>query len=178
MPSSLAAFAPEHVISLGSFSKVIAPGLRIGWIRTTADIRSSITIAKQAADLHTSTIDQAAAAHYLASGRGEDRALAHPRSVCRSSRRDAGDASSALPDGSSWNRPDGGMFVWVRLPEGRDAASALPAALARDVAFVPGRSFFSGIPDERTLRLSFTTYSPARIREGLSRLGATWGTGR
>ncbi len=175
---SLAAFAPEHVISLGSFSKVIAPGLRIGWIRTTADIRSSITIAKQAADLHTSTIDQAAAAHYLASGRGE-LALSRIREAY-AARRDAmlELLPSALPDGSSWNRPDGGMFVWVRLPEGRDATSALPAALAHDVAFVPGTSFFSGIPDERTLRLSFTTYSPARIREGLSRLGATWGTGR
>ncbi|MFJ6531594.1 PLP-dependent aminotransferase family protein [Microbacterium sp. NPDC091662] len=175
---SLAEFAPDHVISLGSFSKVIAPGLRIGWIRTTADIRSSVTIAKQAADLHTSTIDQAAAAHYLASGRGEP-ALARIREAY-AARRDAmlEMLPSALPDGSTWNRPDGGMFVWVRLPEGRDAASALPAALAHDVAFVPGTSFFSGPPDERTLRLSFTTYSPARIREGLSRLGATWGAGR
>lgn len=175
---SLSTFAPDHVISLGSFSKVIAPGLRIGWIRTTADIRSSVTIAKQAADLHTSTIDQAAAAHYLASGRGEP-ALARIREAY-AARRDAMlDAlSSALPEGSVWNRPDGGMFIWARLPEGMDAASALRRALTHDVAFVPGISFFSGRPDERTLRLSFTTYSPARIREGLSRLGTTWGAGR
>ncbi|MFK0241319.1 PLP-dependent aminotransferase family protein [Microbacterium sp. NPDC090281] len=175
---SLSEFAPEHVISLGSFSKVIAPGLRIGWIRTTVDIRSSVTIAKQAADLHTSTIDQAAAAHYLASGRGEP-ALARIREAY-AARRDAMlDAlSSALPEGSTWNRPDGGMFIWARLPEGMDAASSLTRALTRDVAFVPGTSFFSGRADERTLRLSFTTYSPARIREGLSRLGTTWGAGR
>lgn len=175
---SLAEFAPEHVISLGSFSKVIAPGLRIGWIRTTADIRASVTIAKQAADLHTSTIDQAAAAHYLGSGRSEP-ALARIREAY-TARRDAMlDAlPSALPDDSTWNRPDGGMFVWARLPEGMDATSSLTTALANDVAFVPGTAFFSGRPDERTLRLSFTTYAPARIREGLSRLGATWGAGR
>ena len=175
---SLAAFAPDHVISLGSFSKVIAPGLRIGWIRTTADIRPSVTIAKQAADLHTSTIDQAAAAHYLVSGRSEP-ALTRIREAY-SARRDAMlDAlPSALPEGSTWNRADGGMFVWARLPEGMDAASSLAAALAHDVAFVPGTLFFSGTPDQRTHRLSYTTYPPARIREGLSRLGATWGRGR
>lgn len=175
---SLAAFAPDHVISLGSFSKVIAPGLRIGWIRTTPDVRPTVTIAKQAADLHTSTIDQAAAAHYLLSGRSEP-ALARIREAY-AARRDAMlDAlPAALPDGSTWNRPDGGMFVWARLPEEKNATAALGAALAHDVAFVPGTSFFSGPPDERTLRLSFTTYPPARIREGLSRLGATWGAGR
>lgn len=174
---SLAAFAPEHVVSLGSFSKVIAPGLRIGWIRTTPDVRPTVTIAKQAADLHTSTIDQAAAAHYLVSGRGEP-ALDRIRSAY-AERRNAmlETLPSALPAGSTWNTPDGGMFVWVRLPGGTDAAASLGAALARDVAYVPGASFYSGIPDTRTLRLSFTTYSPARIREGLSRLGTAWVAG-
>lgn len=174
---SLAELAPEHVISLGSFSKVIAPGLRIGWIRTTPDVRPAITIAKQAADLHTSTIDQAAAAHYLVSGRGEP-ALDRIREAY-AARRDAMlDAlPSALPTGSTWNRPDGGMFVWARVPEGWDATESLAHALRNDVAYVPGLSFYCGIPDRRTLRLSFTTYAPARIREGLSRLGATWGAG-
>ena len=174
---SLAASAPDHVIRLGSFSKVIAPGLRIGWIRMSADVRPSVTIAKQAADLHTSTIDQAAAAHYLLSGRGEP-ALARIREAYRE-RRDAMLAAlpAALPQDSTWNRPEGGMFVWARLPQGMDASAALGRALRHDVAFVPGASFFSGTPDVRTLRLSFTTYSPARIEEGLSRLGASWGAG-
>ncbi|WP_407360667.1 PLP-dependent aminotransferase family protein [Microbacterium sp. LBN7] len=174
---SLAAFAPDHVLSLGSFSKVIAPGLRIGWIRTTPDVRPTVTIAKQAADLHTSTIDQAAAAHYLLSGRGEP-ALDRIRSAYAERRNAMLDAlPDVLPSGSEWNRPDGGMFVWVRLPEGRDAAASLGAALAQDVAYVPGASFFSGTPDVRTLRLSFTTYPPASIREGLSRLGTAWAAG-
>ncbi|WP_341975053.1 PLP-dependent aminotransferase family protein [Microbacterium sp. LWO13-1.2] len=172
---SLSAFAPDHVLSLGSFSKVIAPGLRIGWIRTTADVRPTVTIAKQAADLHTSTVDQAAAAHYLDSGRGEA-ALERIRSAY-AERRDAMlDAlPSALPAGSSWNRPDGGMFVWARLPEGLDATSLLASALTHDVAYVPGAPFFAGPADRRALRLSFTTYAPERIRDGLSRLGTAWG---
>ncbi|WP_431073041.1 PLP-dependent aminotransferase family protein [Microbacterium phyllosphaerae] len=171
---SLATFAPEHVLSLGSFSKVIAPGLRIGWVRTTPDIRSTVTIAKQAADLHTSTVDQAAAAHYLTSGRAEG-ALGRIRSAY-SERRDAMLAAlpESLPGGSTWNSPDGGMFVWARLPEGMDATAALSGVLQHDVAYVPGAPFFAGRPDERALRLSFTTYAPDRIRTGLSRLGAAW----
>lgn len=173
---SLATFAPEHVLSLGSFSKVIAPGLRIGWVRTTPDIRPTVTIAKQAADLHTSTVDQAAAAHYLTSGRAVG-ALDRIRSAY-SERRDAMLAAlpEALPGGSTWNSPDGGMFVWARLPEGMDATAALPRVLQHDVAYAPGAPFFAGRPDERALRLSFTTYAPDRIRTGLSRLGAAWPT--
>ena len=83
----------------------------------------------------------------------------------------------ALPAGSSWNSPDGGMFVWARLPEGTDATKALSRALEHDVAFVPGAPFFSGTPDPRTLRLSFTTYAPDRIREGLGRLGIALAVG-
>ncbi|MBW8763996.1 MAG: PLP-dependent aminotransferase family protein [Microbacterium sp.] len=171
---SIAAFAPEHVLSLGSFSKVIAPGLRIGWVRTTADIQPTVTIAKQAADLHTSTIDQAAAAHYLTSGRA-GAALDRIRAAYSERRNAMLDAlPTALPSGSTWNRPDGGMFVWARLPEGMDATAALSEVLSHDVAYVPGAPFFAGPPDERTLRLSFTTYVPDRIRTGLSRLGAAW----
>ncbi len=171
---SIAAFAPDRVLSLGSFSKVIAPGLRIGWVRTTPDIRPTVTIAKQAADLHTSTVDQAAAAHYLTSGRA-GASLDRIRSAY-AERRDAmlSALPTALPEGSTWNGPDGGMFVWARLPEGMDATRSLPAVLEHDVAYVPGAPFFAGDPDERALRLSFTTYAPDRIRTGLSRLGAAW----
>ncbi|WP_232304530.1 aminotransferase-like domain-containing protein [Microbacterium sp. XT11] len=175
---SLAHFAPDHVLSLGTFSKVIAPGLRIGWVRTTPDIRPAVTIAKQAADLHTSTIDQAAAAEYLASGRAAS-ALSRIRAEY-AARRDAmlSALPSALPDGSTWNTPDGGMFVWARLADGWNATTALGEALAHDVAFVPGAPFYAGAPDERTLRLSFTTYAPERILVGMSRLGAAFQTDR
>ena len=173
----LAAALADHAIHLGSFSKIGAPGLRLGWLRGPRSILCSLTVVKQAGDLHTSTIDQAAAAIYLA----EADLDAHVATLCAAYRERRDTMLDALPAtvpaGSTWGRPDGGMFVWVRLPEGRDAAASLGAALAQDVAYVPGASFFSGTPDVRTLRLSFTTYPPASIREGLSRLGTAWAAG-
>jgi 2-aminoadipate transaminase len=83
--------------------------------------------------------------------------------------------AGALPPGSSHNRPDGGMFVWARLPDGWDAAALLERALEQEVAFVPGFPFFAGPPDTAALRLSFTTHRPDEIAEGLRRLRAAWG---
>jgi len=164
----------DRVLALSTLSKIVAPGLRIGWVRAPAGVRRSLVIAKQAADLHTSTVDQAASAIWLADA-DLPRHMKHLRSVYRE-RRDAlvGGLGEALPPGSVWNVPGGGMFVWARLPDGWDAASLLTAALERDVAFVPGAPFFSGSPDVASLRLSFTTHSPVEIAEGLSRLRAAW----
>jgi 2-aminoadipate transaminase len=82
--------------------------------------------------------------------------------------------AAALPPGSPYNRPDGGMFVWARLPDGWDADALLRSALAHDVAFVPGHPFFAGAPDRAALRLSFTTHPCHEILEGLWRLAASW----
>jgi len=168
--------AADRVFHLGSFSKIGAPGLRIGWVRTPAAARPALVVAKQAADLHTSTIDQAAAAAYLAATDLEAH-VDRLRGAYRK-RRDTMIAAlpGVLPPGSRWTDPDGGMFTWVRLPDGFDAAELLPAALAHDVAFVPGAPFYAGEPDRSTLRLSFTTNTPEQIREGLGRLGAALAT--
>lgn len=162
--------AAERTLALSTLSKVAAPGLRIGWVRCPPGLRRPLTIAKQAADLHSSTIDQAAAALWLEHV-DLDAHLERLRGVY-GERRDALLAAlpATLPPGSTFNRPDGGMFVWVRLPEGLDATALLPAAIARDVAYVPGAPFFATTPDPRTLRLSFTTHSPDEIREGMERL--------
>jgi 2-aminoadipate transaminase len=153
-------------------SKVLVPGLRIGWLRAPAALRRALVVAKQAADLHTSTIDQAAAAHWL-DACDLDAHIAGLRAVY-APRCDAllGALADTLPEGSRWTRPDGGMFVWVRLPDGWDADALLQEALAREVAFVPGWPFFPGQPDRATLRLSFTTHTEAEIAEGLRRLRA------
>ncbi|MPQ98273.1 aminotransferase class I/II-fold pyridoxal phosphate-dependent enzyme [Modestobacter sp. I12A-02628] len=160
----------DRVLHLGSFSKTGAPGMRLGWVRAPAALRAALVVAKQVADLHTSTVDQAAAAAYLAVADLD----AHVARLCAaySARRDAMVAAlpGTLPAGSTWTEPDGGMFTWARLPEGVDTAALLPAALERDVAFVPGAAFSVGEPDHATLRLAFTTHTPAGITEGMARL--------
>jgi 2-aminoadipate transaminase len=162
--------AEEHVLHLGSFSKIAAPGLRLGWVRTPATLRSALTVAKQAADLHTSTIDQAAAADWLAHTDLD----AHVRGLQAAyrARRDAMMAAlpATAPAGSTWTDPDGGMFTWLRLPGDVDTATLLPAALAADVAFVPGAPCYAGRPDTAAMRLSFTTHTPAEIEVGMRRL--------
>ncbi|MEU7296616.1 PLP-dependent aminotransferase family protein [Streptomyces exfoliatus] len=162
--------AADRTVLLGSFSKVMAPGLRLGFLRAPAGLRRACVIAKQAADLHTSTIDQAAAARYL-----RDSDLDAHVAVIRAAYRERRDAMleglpAALPDGSRWNRPEGGMFVWVTLPAGHDATALLKTAVGHEVAYVPGAPFFTGRPDPAAMRLSFTTHSADEIRDGLHRL--------
>jgi 2-aminoadipate transaminase len=161
----------DQVIYLGSLSKIGAPGLRLGWLRAPAPLRAALVVAKQAADLHTSTIDQAAAAEYLSTADLD----AHVRRLCTAyrERRDTmiGLLPEITPPGTTWTDPDGGMFVWVTLPGPIDTTHLLPAALRHDVAFVPGAPFYADRPDHATLRLSFTSSTPAEITEGMRRLG-------
>jgi 2-aminoadipate transaminase len=173
-PLASLAGAEGRVLALSTLSKIAAPGLRIGWVRAPSALRPSLTVAKQAADLHSSTIDQAAAARWLSTVDLE----AHVAVLRRAygERRDAlvAGLAAALPPGATHNRPDGGMFVWARLPDGGDAEALLRRALACDVAFVPGAPFHAGPPDRATLRLSFTAHPPAEIAAGLARLREAW----
>ncbi|MFE9023403.1 PLP-dependent aminotransferase family protein [Streptomyces sp. NPDC007808] len=161
--------AEDRAVLLGSFSKVMAPGVRLGWLRAPAALRRACAVAKQAADLHTSTVNQLAAARCLTT---LDAHLARVRDVYRE-RRDAMLAGlpAALPDGSAWQRPEGGMFLWVRLPASYDTTALLPKVVRQDVAYVPGAPFYAGEPDPSTLRLCFVTQTPEEIGEGLRRLG-------
>ncbi|WP_329275517.1 aminotransferase-like domain-containing protein [Streptomyces sp. NBC_01451] len=175
--------AEDRTVLLGSFSKVMAPGLRLGWLRAPAELLRACVVAKQAADLHTPTVNQLAAARYLA-----DRDLdAHVRRVARvyGERRDAmlDGIGEALPEGSTWTRPEGGMFLWARLPEAYDTGALLRGVVERGVAYVPGASFYAGAGEldgagrdghagRATMRLCFVTQTPDEIGEGLRRLGA------
>jgi 2-aminoadipate transaminase len=166
--------AEDRTLALSTLSKIAAPGLRVGWVRAPSDgVRRAMAIAKQAADLHSSTVDQAAAARWLETV-DLDAHIASLRAEY-GARRDAlvDGLAAALPPGSTHNRPGGGMFVWARLPAGHDAEALLARALERDVAFVPGYPFFAGEPDRATLRFSFTAHPPAEIAEGLSRLASS-----
>nr|WP_243407125.1 PLP-dependent aminotransferase family protein [Frankia canadensis] len=181
--------AADRTVLLGSLSKTMAPGMRLGWLRAPDPLRRACVIAKQATDLHSSTIDQAAAARYLRDGAPADPNPpavgpaagpdGHVRRMCAAyrERRDTMLAAlpAALPAGSRWTTPRGGMFVWVWLPAGYDATALLPVALEHEVAYVPGAAFFAGRPDPSTLRLSFTTHPPERIAEGVARLSRALG---
>lgn len=164
--------AGDRTVLLGSFSKVMAPGLRLGWLRAPDALRRACAVAKQAADLHTPTVNQLAAARYLAD-RDLDAHVARVAAAYRE-RRDAMLAGlpGALPEGSVWERPEGGMFLWARLPDGHDTTALLPGVVRHDVAYVPGAPFYAGEPDRATLRLCFVTQTPDEITEGLRRLGA------
>ena len=171
-PVASLAEAGDRTIAVSTLSKIAAPGLRLGWVRAPRTLLRALTIAKQAADLHSSTIDQAAAARWLTTS-DLDAHVTRLRTEY-GARRDAlvDGLAAALPPGSTHNRPEGGMFVWARLPDGWNAGDLLSRALERDVAYVPGEHFFSGTPDQATLRLSFTAHPPEEIRQGLDRLAA------
>jgi 2-aminoadipate transaminase len=173
-PAPLTARNPEGSIYLGSFSKVLAPGLRLGFIVAPPAITPKLLQAKQAADLHSPTFNQRMVAEVLKDG-FLDRHVPTIRALYKSQR----DAMLAALTremaglGLTWNTPVGGMFLWARLPEGMDAAALLPKAVDRGVAFVPGAAFYADAADPRTLRLSFVTATVEQIDTGIAALAAT-----
>jgi 2-aminoadipate transaminase len=158
------------VISLGTFSKIFCPGLRIGWIAAEKRILEKLVILKQAADLHSSTLDQMITSAYL-DLHDIEADLAEKRRVYRD-RRDAmlRALASAMPPGVTWSHPEGGLFLWLELPEGVDSRLLLRVSLSRGVAFVPGESFFPTTNRPNTMRLNFSCMSEERIAEGIRRL--------
>ena len=163
----------DNIVTLGTFSKLVVPGLRVGYVVAPPWLRESLAKVKQGADLHTSSWGQVLLAELVRqpgwlSGHVADLVEIY------------GTRASALADalarhlGERWSftRPDGGMFLWGRLAGGVDARSLLAAALERDVAFVPGDAFYTAEPDAATLRLSYATASPAELDDGARRLAA------
>ena len=170
-PLPLTARNPEGCIYLGSFSKVLAPGLRLGFLVAPKAIYPKLLQAKQAVDLHTPSFTQRMVAEVL-KGEFLSRHVPTIRALYKQQR----DAMLAALEREmagldvQWNRPAGGMFLWVRLPEGLDAVQLLPQAVDRGVAFVPGAAFYAEQGDPRTLRLSFVTASVEQINIGIKAL--------
>lgn len=172
-PAPLAARNPEGCIYLGSFSKVLAPGLRLGFVVAPPAVFPKLLQAKQAADLHSPGFNQRMVFEVMRDG-FLDRHVPTIRALYKA-QRDAMLAAlerECAPLGVTWNVPDGGMFLWARLPQGVDALALLPKAVERNVAFVPGAAFYAGATDARTLRLSFVTASEEQIATGIAAFAA------
>ncbi|KIC12433.1 GntR family transcriptional regulator [Leisingera sp. ANG-M1] len=160
-----------RTIYCGSFSKTLSPGLRLGWAVAAKPVISQMVLLKQAADLHTSTINQMAV-HSVAEACFDEHV--EQLHAVYQRRRDVMLAAldEHMPEGVEWTRPEGGMFVWMTLPEGADGAALLARSLETErVAFVPGQAFFADGSGANTIRLSFSNSNHAAIEEGIARLG-------
>jgi 2-aminoadipate transaminase len=169
-PRPLAARWPQGVLYLGSFSKVLAPGLRLGYVVAPPAIYPKLLQAKQAADLHTAIFNQRVV-HEVLRGGMLDEHVATIRARYRVQR----DAMAAALDAhmtglATWVKPEGGMFFWLELAHGLDAMRLLPKAVEAGVAFVPGAAFYAQAPRADTLRLSFVTVPPDGIAAGVAAL--------
>ncbi|MFL6665276.1 MAG: PLP-dependent aminotransferase family protein [Rhizobacter sp.] len=169
-PAPLATRWSEGTVYLGSFSKVLAPGLRLGYVVAPPPLFPKLLQAKQAADLHTPTFNQRMVHEVIRDG-FLDGHVPTIRDRYRS-HRDAMRAALErhMPPGCHWNVPVGGMFFWVELPDGVDALALLPRAVELGMAFVPGSAFYADHPKPNTLRLSFVTVPPDRIERGIALL--------
>lgn len=168
---SLLSMNPDNVVYMGSFSKVLAPGLRVGYLIAPQALHRKLVQAKQAADLHTPSFNQRIIHETIKDGFLDThiptiRALYSQRCGVMLEA-----MSKHFPASVQWNRPEGGMFIWVQLPPGMDSMSLLDKAIAQHVAFVPGAPFFANEPQANTLRLSFVTVPPEKIRQGIEILG-------
>jgi len=162
-----------NVIYLSTFSKLLAPGLRLAWVIAPLEVIRKFVMTKQAADLHTSSINQQVA-YEVAKGGFLDEHV----KVIRATYKERRDVmvemmDEMFPSEVNWIKPQGGMFLWGVLPENVDAAEVLEAAVERKVAFVPGGAFYPNGGGANTMRLNFSYSSPDTIREGITRLGVT-----
>jgi len=166
------ALRPDRTFLLGSFSKIVSPGLRVGWMAVDPEARQKLVTAKQASDLHTSTLAQRILMRYLS----DNDLDAHVETIKSAYRRQrdlmVARIKELFPPEVRYTRPEGGMFLWVTLPPGVSAYKVFDAAIAEKVAFVPGGPFFVDGTGENTMRLNFSNSDEERIDTGMRRLAA------
>ncbi len=167
---SMRNFLPEQTLITGSFSKILSPGMRLGWIVAPPEIMEQIVIAKQASDLHSNYLSQRIAFEYLQQGTIEMHIkkiqLAY-KNQCDCMIRIMGET---FPESVTYTRPHGGMFVWVTLPDGCSSMNIFEAALKEHIAVLPGTPFYVDGGGNNTLRLNFSNSTDVKISEGMKRL--------
>lgn len=171
--SLIKTYLGDQAISLGSFSKVFTPGMRLGWLCASNEILDKIITCKQASDLHTNIFSQMILNQYL-----QDNDLdAHIQEIRNAYKAQKESMVNAMkkyfPSEVKFTNPDGGMFLWLTLPEKTSALDLLPKAGEKNVAFVPGNPFYVNVDHVNTCRLNYTASEPAEIEEGIKRLAET-----
>ena len=161
----------ERVIYLGSFSKVLCPGLRVGWLVASSEILAKYNVAKQNHDLHTSAFDQELINTYLEEEALQPQIIRLRESYAARCAAMLTALEESFPDGAHFTRPEGGMFTWVELPKGINARDVLALAMEEKVSFIPGDGFFATRPSTNTLRLNFTAMGTEKIKQGVAILG-------
>ena len=172
LPMVMSLSTKGTVLGCGTFSKIFCPGYRIGWLAANKEVIKSFVVAKQGTDLHTSTISQMVLSRFLQDN-DIDAHIEIIRKVYKK-RRDTLVASMdrEFPKSISFVRPNGGLFSWADLPEGLDATKILQRSLEKEVAFVPGETFFPNSGKKNTMRLNYSNMPEVRIEEGITRLGS------
>jgi 2-aminoadipate transaminase len=164
-------YLPYNSILLGSFSKIIAPGLRLGWVAAQKEIIEKMVVAKQAADLHSNFLSQRIIYQFLCDHELDK----HIEKISLDYKIRCELMLKALekyfPEDSRWTKPEGGMFIWVTLREKMNAYDFLKQAAEQKIAFVPGKTFYAGEGGENTMRLNFTNSTAGQIDEGIRKLG-------
>ncbi|OJU40690.1 MAG: aspartate aminotransferase [Bacteroidales bacterium 45-6] len=168
---SLHHYLPDRTILLGTFSKTVVPAFRMGWIVAPDEVMEKLIIAKQAADLHTDYFTQRLVHQYLSDYNIDE----HISRICATYGKQAAAMLNAMekyfPKEVKYTTPEGGMFLWVTLPEGQDALQVFDLAIKENVAFVPGNPFYVDKANVNTLRLNFSCSNEAETEEGIRRLG-------
>jgi len=163
----------DRVVYMSTFSKILSPGLRVGWVVAPEDILKKLVISKQSTDVCTNVIGQRVAHEYIIRGHIDPQIERIKKIYSRKMSLMLNGMDEFMPEGIKWMKPEGGMFLWVNLPEGTDSSDLLKKALKKRVAFVTGRAFFADPRDGlSTMRLNFTHPSDDLIVEGLRRLGS------
>ncbi len=168
---SIQSIGGDYVIQLQTFSKIVSPGLRIGWISASKEIMALFERVKQSTDLHTNTFCQYVIAEFAKDG-ALDRHIEELKVAYSERRQIMLEAMEQhFPEEVNWTKPEGGLFLWVELPRGMNSAQLLDKAVERKVAYVPGSPFYAQTKGENTMRLNFSNASPEKIVEGIRRLG-------